>query len=228
MKCDLHVHTVHSGLCTLPGFSRFCRESYSRPLDVYCALKAKGMDLVTLTDHDSIEGAERLRRYPDFFASEEVTCRMPSGTLVHVGVYDLTERQHVEIQRRREDLPSLLAYLSEARLFYCVNHMFSALTGSRKLEDYWWFKEYFPAFETLNGAMLPLHNRQASRHADNWGKAGVGGSDAHVIASAGTAHTRVPATGSKAEFLAGLRAGRGARAPRGAGGWCFGVVEERL
>src|SRR5882672_6509704 len=103
MRCDLHVHSKHSGNCNIPFFNVFCRESYSDPEEVYHALKRKGMDLVTLTDHDSIEGAERLRRYADFFVSEEVTCRMPSGASVHVGVYNITERQHVEIQRRRND-----------------------------------------------------------------------------------------------------------------------------
>ena len=37
---------------------------------------------------------------------------MPSGTQIHVGVYDITERQHIEIQRRRNDLIALLMYLT--------------------------------------------------------------------------------------------------------------------
>jgi predicted metal-dependent phosphoesterase TrpH len=209
MKCDLHVHSLHSGNCNIPFFSGFCRESYSDPEQVYQALKRKGMDLVTLTDHDSIEGAASLRRHPDFFVSEEVTCRMPSGTSLHVGVYDLTERQHVEIQRSRNDLLSLLAYLSEARLFFSVNHMFSALTGQRRLDDFFWFGEYFPAFEVLNGQMSPFHNRQARQHAESLGKVGLGGSDAHVIASLATSYTEVPRARSKSEFLSALRAGGG-------------------
>src|SRR5580704_2105930 len=103
MKCDLHVHSWHSGMCTQPIANRICRESYSAPEQVYAGLKNRGMDLVTLTDHDSIGGAECLRRNPDFFLSEEVTCRMPSGTTAHIGVFDVTERDHVEIQRRRDD-----------------------------------------------------------------------------------------------------------------------------
>jgi predicted metal-dependent phosphoesterase TrpH len=209
MKCDLHVHSIHSGGCNLPFFDSFCRESYSDPQQVYHSLKRKGMDLVTLTDHDSIDGGESLRRYPDFFLSEEVTCRMPSGTFAHVGVYDLTERQHIEIQRRRNDLLSLLAYLSEQRLFFCVNHVFSALTGKRDLEDFGWFEEYFPAFEVRNGQMLPFHNRQAVELAQKMGKAGVGGSDAHAVASVGCAFTEVPEASNPVEFFRGLRAGRG-------------------
>src|SRR5205823_3707518 len=105
-------------MCTTPVFNRICRESYNDPVDVYVRLKNKGMDLFTLTDHDSVAGADALGKYADFFVSEEVTCRMPSGTIVHIGVYDLTERQHVEIQRRRDDLFSLLAYLTEKRLLF--------------------------------------------------------------------------------------------------------------
>ncbi len=59
--------------------------------------------MVTITDHDSIDAAEVLRRHADFFLSEEATVRMPSGTEMHLGVYGITERDHVEIQRRRSD-----------------------------------------------------------------------------------------------------------------------------
>lgn len=39
MKCDLHAHTLHSGMCTLPVAKRFCRE------------RRLGTDLITITDH---------------------------------------------------------------------------------------------------------------------------------------------------------------------------------
>jgi predicted metal-dependent phosphoesterase TrpH len=69
MRCDLHVHTDRSGMCTVPVADRFCRESYNDPIEVYDLLKRRGMDLVTVTDHDSIGAAEALRSYPDFFLS---------------------------------------------------------------------------------------------------------------------------------------------------------------
>src|SRR3974390_2906044 len=99
MRCDLHVHTTGSGMCTVPVARRFCRESYNDPPALYDVLKRRGMDLVTVTDHDSIDAVESLRRFPDFFLSEEVTCTLPSGTELHVGVYDITERDHIEMQR---------------------------------------------------------------------------------------------------------------------------------
>src|SRR5262249_54243773 len=155
--------------------------------------------------HDSIEGAEALRRHSDFFISEEVTCTLPSGTSAHVGVYDLTERQHIAIQQRRNDLPALLAYLSETRLLFSVNHVFSALTGRRLAEDFLWFSEYFPAFETRNGQMPPYHNEQAEAWAQRAGKIGLGGSDAHVVASVGSAFTEVSAARDKRDFLEKVR-----------------------
>ena len=209
MRCDLHVHSYHSGMCEVPGLRRVCRECYSRPEEVYESLRRRGMDLVTLTDHDSIEGAEHLRRFPNFFLSEEVTCRMPSGTLAHIGVYGITERQHGDLQRRRNDFSSLLAYLNEQRLFFSLNHPFSALTGRRAEEDFDCFESLFPAYETRNGHMLPQHNQAAEDLARRLRKAALGGSDAHALASLGTACTIVPGARTKAEFLRGLREGRG-------------------
>src|SRR5438094_6908489 len=131
MRCDMHVHTMRSGMCTVPGFRRICRESYNDPREVYEILKRRGMDLVTITDNDSIGAGEPLGKYPDFFLSEEISCLTPDGTRLHVGVYNIGERQHVELQRRREDLLSLIFYLQDQRLMFSVNHVFSRLTGRR-------------------------------------------------------------------------------------------------
>lgn len=209
VRCDLHVHSYYSGACTTPVLGKFCRESYSQPQAVYEKLSRLGMDLVTLTDHDSIEGAAELAARPDFFTSVELTCTMPSGTLAHVGVYDISERQHIELQRRRNDLPALVAYLSEKRLFFSINHVFSSLTGRREREDFRVFRNYFPAMESINGHMLESQNASAARLADIWGKIQVGGSDSHAMPSVGSAWTEVPGARDKEEFFAGLRAGQG-------------------
>src|ERR1700748_507997 len=154
MRCDLHVHTRHSGMCTIPLLRKVCRESYNQPVEVYEKLKRLGMDLVTVTDHDSIDAVEELRSHPDFFLSEEVTCTMPSGTEMHAGVYGIEERDHSELQRRRHDVESLLAYAVERRLFVTVNHLYSSLTGSRKEDDFAIFARDFHGVETINGQML--------------------------------------------------------------------------
>lgn len=195
---------------TAPGLKRFCRESYNDPAEVYLRLKHLGMSLVTVTDHDSIDAVEVLRRHPDFFLSEEVSVRMPSGTEMHLGVYGMAERDHAEIQRRRDDFPSLLAYLTERRLFCSVNHVFSGLTGRRSEDDFNWFaSSQVPAFETRNGQMWSRANDQAERLARRLGKIAVGGSDSHTIAGVGRTYTEVCGAHNAEEFLSGLRAGHG-------------------
>src|ERR1700722_14486758 len=205
MKCDMHVHSYFSGPCTTPFIGKFCRESYSDPDEVYTLLRNRGMNLFTLTDHDSIEGAEKLRRHRNFFLSEELTCRMPSGTEVHIGVYDFHERQHAQLQQRRNDLVALLMYLTERRLFFSINHVFSSVTGRRELEDFEWFEDYFPAVETRNSQMLGSANEDDAALAAQWKKISVGGSDAHAVTSVGTAYTEVPGARNKEEFFDGLR-----------------------
>jgi predicted metal-dependent phosphoesterase TrpH len=209
MRCDLHVHSAASGMCNTPGLSRVCKESYSDPRDVLHRLRQRGMSLITITDHDSIDAAEALRSLPNFFLSEEVTARMPSGTEMHLGVYGITERDHAEIQRRRNDFIALLMFLTERKLFFSVNHVFSGLTGRRDEDDFSWFASYVPAFEVRNGQMWPEANASAERLAKRLGKIAVAGSDAHTIAGVGLTYTEVPGVSTADEFLAGLRAGRG-------------------
>jgi predicted metal-dependent phosphoesterase TrpH len=205
----MHIHSYYSGMCTTPFVRHFCRESYNDPEEIYSLLARRGMDLFTLTDHDSIEGAEKLRRKPNFFVSEELTCRMPSGTEIHIGVYDIHERQHAQLQQRRNDLVALLMYLTERKLFFSINHVFSGLTGPREREDFAWFEGYFPAIETRNGHMLERANANAARLAEHWEKIEIGGSDAHALASAARAYTEIPGARDKEEFFAGLRQGMG-------------------
>jgi predicted metal-dependent phosphoesterase TrpH len=209
MRCDLHVHTIHSGMCAVPVLNRVCRECYSDPQEVYETLKHRGMQLVTVTDHDSIDAAESLRRYPDFFLSEEVSCHTSSGTELHVGVYGIDDRDHVELQRRREDFPSLLAYLTERGLLFSVNHAFSGLTGSRTHADFQDFVTVFPAVETRNGQMLPAANRYAAEMARLAGKPEVAGSDAHTLECLGRTYTEVAGSRTPKEFLDGLKRGAG-------------------
>src|SRR5207245_10370735 len=135
LRCDLHVHSRFAGPATLPLLRRICDESHSEPEAVYREARRRGMDLVTITDHDTIEGALAIAGRSDTFISEEVTAFLPNGNELHVGVYDVSAPQHEEITRRRRDMESLVAYLAEQRLPATLNHPFSALTGARETAD---------------------------------------------------------------------------------------------
>ncbi|HVY94605.1 MAG TPA: PHP-associated domain-containing protein [Bryobacteraceae bacterium] len=221
MRCDLHVHTIHSGKCTVPGLSRYCLESCNEPLALYETLKRRGMDLVTVTDHDSIDAGEELRKYPDFFLSEEVTVTLPSGTEMHAGAYGITERDHIELQRRRTDAESLLAYALENRLFLTVNHAFSGLTGRRTAADFEIFRE-FGGVEAVNGHIVGAGNRRAADFAVRHRKPVTGGSDSHTLNGAGRTFTVVQGARNAYEYVAALRRGHGV--PYGASGSCWKVM----
>jgi predicted metal-dependent phosphoesterase TrpH len=206
-------------MCTVPVLSRVCRESYNHPRALYETLKRRGMNLVTVTDHDSIDAVEELRRHDDFFLSEEVSCTMPSGTEMHAGVYGISEHDHVELQRRRTDVESLLAYAVERRLFVTVNHIYSSLTGSRTEDDFAIFARDFHGVETINGQILACANKLAKEFAVRFNKPMIGGSDAHTLQCVARTYTEVPGAGSIEDFLAGLR--RGQSIPRGESGDYF-------
>jgi len=134
---------------------------------------------------------------------------MPTGTEMHLGVYGITEKDHLEIQRRRGDFISLLMYLTERKIFFSVNHVYSGLTGRREQEDFNWFASYVPAFEIRNGQMWAEANLSAERLARKLNKIGIGGSDSHTLSGVALTHTEVPGTRTVEEFFTGLRAGRG-------------------
>src|SRR5262245_66501019 len=113
LRCDLHVHSVHSGRVNLPLLRHFANDSYSDPRAVYDTARRRGMDLVTLTDHDTIDGALEIAHLPGTFLSEEISCLLPGGRQLHVNAFGIDEAQHARIERARLDPPALFAYLRE-------------------------------------------------------------------------------------------------------------------
>ena len=189
LRADLHVHSCHS---LQQGHLRCLksRDCYSRPEDVYRVGKARGMDLVTITDHDSIGGClEYLDHNPssaDFFISEEMSCRLPQGDVeVHLGIYGIDERLHRELQPLRRDVYEVMARLREAGVFFTLNHLLHFYRGQLPLDAYLRLLDDVPGLEARNGTMLPAHNalveRLASRRAGASPLAMVGGSDAHTL-----------------------------------------------
>ena len=207
MRCDLHVHTRYSGPVDLPGLRHVSRECYSEPAEVYRTAKSRGMDLVTITDHDTIEGALQLAHLPDFIIGEEVTCEIAPGREIHLGVWDLSEGRHKEIAKRRRDPECLFAWLAENRIPACINHPFSPLTGRREAVDFHRAFQNLALIEAHNGMMPAATNEFARLAGRAEGLAPVGGSDAHTLEGIAHAFTTVPRAGDREDFLEGLRAG---------------------
>lgn len=215
LRADLHVHSCHS---LQSGNLRFLksRDCYSAPDAVYRAAKARGMDLVTITDHDSIQGCIELldnrRGADDVFISEEVSCRFPGTDLeVHFGVYGTNETLHAALQPLRGNAFDVAAALREAGVFFSLNHLLHFYRGQVPFADYLRLLDQVPALETRNGTMLAAHNELVAlvgkQRPGGVSMGAVGGSDAHTLRRIGRTWTRVPA-GTTAEFLQNLAAGR--------------------
>ncbi|HVZ73810.1 MAG TPA: glycosyltransferase [Polyangia bacterium] len=128
VRIDLHVHSSHSDR----PYSWFLRsaqsaECYTTPRSVYDTAKARGMNLVTLCDHDTIDGALELRALADdTFISEEVSARFPEdGCVVHTIAIDITESQHRDIQSLRSNIYELVSYLHRAGVEFFLCHPLS-------------------------------------------------------------------------------------------------------
>ncbi|HJZ77494.1 MAG TPA: PHP-associated domain-containing protein [Vicinamibacterales bacterium] len=215
LRADLHVHTCHS---TQSGNLRFLgsRDCYSRPADVYRVAKARGMDLVAFTDHDSIGGAlELLGERPDLEADivvgEEVSCRLPDGNLqVHLGVYGMTEALHRDLQPLRADVFDVIARLREANVFFALNHLLHFYRGEVPFDRYLRLLDAVPALEVRNGAMAEAHNRLLEQivELESGTLALTAGSDAHTLRRVGTTWTEAPGR-TRDEFLDSVRKGLG-------------------
>ena len=221
MRADLHVHSCYS---TESGNLRFLRsrDCYSTPQDVYATAKRRGMDLVTITDHDSIDGCLALLDAgprPDFFVSEEVSCRFPGSDIaVHFGVYGMTERLHRDLQPLRGDAFAVAETLRESRVLFSLNHLFHFYRGQVPLPSYLGLLDRVPAVEARNGTMLRAHNELVVRLATERdggdlrspGRrvALVAGSDAHTLRRIGRTWTEAPGS-TPSEFLQSLAAGLG-------------------
>lgn len=227
MKLDTHVHTHYSGMTHIWPLSYIVRESYNTPERVYRLAKARGMDLVAITDHDTVEGAMQLAHLPDVVVGCEVSAHFPGHDVdVHLGVLDITPEQHAEIDRRRHDVAVLLPYLHEQQIFTVINHVASQVNGRLTAALIASLLPWVDAFEVRNGSRLHAQNRTAEALAGATGKLWIGGSDSHTGRGIGQTCTVVDDVYTREAFMAGLRAGRGR--VEGRHGWYFTMASDMM
>ncbi len=230
-RADLHLHTRHSARATdwllrKVDFPASCSE----PKEIYRALRDKGFDFVTFTDHDTIDGCLEIAGQPGAFISEEVTAFFPEDDVkVHLLVWDINEAQHAEIQRIRRNIYELARHLKAQDIAHAVAHPFWPVDERLSVEHWERLILLFRHFETVNGLRDPLlgHtaefalsrltpsdiDRFAARRkleplwAEPWKKSFTGGSDDKGGIYLGRAWTEAEGRTAQ-EFLAALREGK--------------------
>lgn len=180
-KADVHVHTRYS------GFGRYKAitfpESICRPEDVVNEARRRGVQVLCVTDHNSVKGALRASEYSKRFSDievvvgEEITAKEGEviGLFLEEGVpQGLPVRETIDKIRAQGGL-------------VIAPHPFSCHVPAlgRMVDDL-----DIDGLEVLNGGHVDGYaNEAAKRYASNGRWAVLGGSDAHASAQIGCCYT---------------------------------------
>ncbi len=206
----MHVHSTASELSKL-GVQRSLQlpECATGPEEVYELAKRRGMDFVTLTDHDTITGSLALAGLPDTFISEELTAWFKGEPqAVHVLCFGITPEDHEWLQAHNGDVEACAEYLRENEVTAALAHPFYAVQAPLSARHRRRLAQLFPIWETRNGSRAKELNRPAFVYIETHGGIAIGGSDDHAGIDIGRTFSETPAAETPVEFLAHIRTGR--------------------
>jgi len=231
-RCDLHIHSKFSARSGDWLFRRFdFPDSCTEPLDLYAQLRERGMDFITITDHDCIDGCLAIADKPQTFISEQVTTYFPQDSCkLHLLVWGIAPAQHQDISVFRSNIFELQKYLAENRIAHAIAHPLYSVNGKLTASHLERLILLFKHFEGINGLRDSLLSDLAGKllreltpakiddfanrhdlapsHPEPWKKVLVGGSDDHGGKFFASAFTETPKAKTATEFLAHIRAGR--------------------
>ncbi len=190
MKVDLHLHTCYSpdARSSLDGVIEKCRKL--------------GMGCVVVTDHNTIEGALRMKDISPLpvIVGEEVM-----STAGEIIGYFLQE----EIPRGLTPLEVMTRIKKQGGLV-CLPHPFDGL-GRRPLKaaDRDGLLSYIDIIEVFNARSLRNNfSLQALKFAEEHGLLQSAGSDSHTVSEIGNAYVEMPDFSNPEDFKASLAQGR--------------------
>lgn len=187
LRVDLHSHTMWSGDCT------------TTPDEVAEAVVAAGIDVLCITDHATVAGAQRL--------AADLPCRVVVGEEVRTAAGELIglflDERLPPLLPARETAERIRA---QGGLVY-VPHPFDPLRRCLREDELQALAAdgLIDAVEVLNAKVgLPHLNHRAAAFATEAGLPGGAGSDAHVPEALGAAYVEMPDFDGPASFLAAL------------------------
>lgn len=191
IRVDCHSHTMWSGDCT------------TTPDELLAAVEAAAIDVLCITDHNAVAGAQKLEH--------DLPCRVVVGEELRVGSGEiiglfLTERLPggiglIEAATRVRD---------QGGLVY-IPHPFDPMRNCLRAEDI----DLLVAEGLVDGiegrnskTSLESLNRRAEQYGRDNGLFVGAGSDAHVPNAFGAAYVEMPDFDGPSEFLAAIGQGR--------------------
>lgn len=203
----LHIHTLHSA----------CSETRLEEIEHYC--HENGIDVLGITDHDTISGALALRA-------------IVRGLRVIVGEEILTRQGEIIGLFLNEEVPPGLSALETATrikeqggLVYIPHPFDPAKVRRLKKQALMEILDLVDIIEVFNAkVMYPAFNAVAARFAQAYGKAAAVGSDAHYLSAIGLCTNQMKDFTTPQEFLANLREARlNTRRSGSIRGWWVGI-----
>ncbi len=231
LRADLHVHSRYSDASGNAGI-RMLRsaESFTDPVELYHAQRARGMDLVTITDHNTLAGSLAIAHLPGTFLSCELDTWFPQdGQRVHVVALGIDEATFAAANSARENVYDLVTCLRETGVIHYLAHPLFDMTGGLTPDSVERMLLLFNVLEGRNGARTSRCNGllraiaaqltqeqledMAARQdlqpygETPWRKALTGGSDDHSGLFSASAFTVAGGDGTPHGFLRAVAAG---------------------
>ncbi len=220
ISCDLHVHSKYSkesGRWVLRSLK--APESFTPPELIYELARKRGMDYVTITDINTIEGALSISHLPGAFISEEIRTFLPgTRTSVHILAFNITQQQHEEMIPFRDSFPSLMDYIEDKGIIHSLAHPFYFPGTELKRDEFISVVKRIGLVESLNGTRSRLENESAvpivrSIKSNPEFTGFTGGSDDHCGRFMGLTYTQVSDAENLDDYLNLINNGEGR--PRG-------------
>jgi glycosyltransferase involved in cell wall biosynthesis len=211
------MYSVESGRWVLRSLK--APESFTPPELIYELSRKRGMDLVTITDINTIEGALSIAHLPGTFVSEEIrTFLYGTRTSVHIIAYNISPQEHEEMIPVRDSFPALMEYLKDKNILHSLVHPFYFPGTDLKNSEFRTVIENVNLIESLNGTRSEIENNSVipitrSIKNDPEFSGFTGGSDDHCGRFMGLTYTEVEDADCLEDYLNGVRQGKGI--PRG-------------
>jgi glycosyltransferase involved in cell wall biosynthesis/predicted metal-dependent phosphoesterase TrpH len=208
-KVDMHCHSTASQQSKL-GVQRAVGlpECATPPHEVYELAKRRGMDLVTITDHDTIAGVLQIADRGDVFISEELTAHFRGEPqAVHVLCYGITCEDHEWLQAHSGDVELCAGYMDEQEIVCALAHPYYTVAAPLTTRHRRRLAELFDIWEIRNGARARELNRPAATFLATREGIGIGGSDDHAGVDIGRTYSETPPARTPRDFLEHVRRG---------------------
>jgi predicted metal-dependent phosphoesterase TrpH len=203
----LHIHTQYSA----------CSETRIENIPEFC--REKGVDVIVITDHDTIAGALALQAIAGdlrVVIGEEIMTRQ--GEIIGLFLkHEIEPGMNAAETCERIKEQGGLVYIPHPFDPFKIHHI-----KTRTLVD---IMDLVDIIEVFNAkASLPVFNTIAAKFAEHYGKVGAVGSDAHYLRAIALSINKMDDFHTPQEFLANLHSAESAARRKGPlPGWWVGI-----